>query len=77
MISLMFCTAFQHALPAKVALIPVAQLEGLIDPGRRAARHRGPEQLVRLQVDLDRRIAAAVDDLTGVDGPAGQPSETI
>ena len=54
---------------AQVALAAVAQLRGLELAGGRAGRHRGAARGSRSQdeVDLDRRVATAVEDLAGVD----------
>ena len=57
---------------AHVPITLVAQLDGLIRARRRTARHRRAVQLAaRHDVDLDRRVAARVEDLArlhGVDG---------
>ena len=56
------------ALAAPAALVAIAQLDRLMRAGRRARRHRRAAHAAVLQrhVDLDRRIAAAVEDLAGV-----------
>jgi hypothetical protein len=54
---------------AAVGHAAVAQLGGLELPGRGAAGHRGAPGRPRAQhqLDLDGRVAAAVEDLAGVD----------
>ena len=61
-------TAVGHALAA-VALAAVAQLDGLVLTGRRAARHGGPPGRPARQhdLDLDGRVAAGVEDLPAQD----------
>ena len=58
----------QHALAAE-RLAAVAQLDGLVLAGRRARRDRRAAERAGLEahVDLDRGVAAAVEDLAGVD----------
>jgi hypothetical protein len=58
---------FPHALAAIAALVPVAQLDRLMRAGRGARRHRGAPDRAALQrhIDLDGRVATAVEDLTG------------
>ena len=53
-----------HALAAE-AVAAVAQLDGLVGAGARAARDRGPAPGARdqLDLDLDGRVAAGVEDL--------------
>ncbi len=57
-----------HALAA-VALAAVPQLDGLMLAGRRAGGHRGPCEcpVDEGHLDLDRRIAARIEDLAGSD----------
>ena len=57
-----------HAL-AEVALVAVAQFDRLVRPGGGARRHRGAPLAPVLQhdVDLDGRIAAAVEDFAADD----------
>ena len=59
----------EHALAAE-ALVAVAQLERLVLPGRRAARHTGPPErtVVEPDVDLDGGVAARIEDLARVHG---------
>ena len=54
---------------AAVALAAVAQLDGLVLAGGRAARHRRPAARAAGQhdLDLDGRVAARVEDLAAVD----------
>ena len=58
----------QHALAAIDPLVPVAQLDRLEPSRRGAGRHRSPAQSARVEhdVDLDRRIAAGVENLTSM-----------
>ena len=58
----------QDAL-ATERLIAVAQLDGLVLAGRRPGRDRGAAERARFEadVDLDRGIAATVEDLAGMD----------
>ena len=58
----------QDALAAE-RLAAVAQLDGLVLAGRRAGRDRRAAERARLEahVDLDGGVAAAVEDLAGVD----------
>ena len=57
-----------HALAA-VALPAVAKLDGLVLSGRRAGRHRGAGKrpVDQRDLDLDRRVAAGIEDLAGPD----------
>ena len=57
-----------HALAA-VALAAVAQLDGLVLPGRRAGRHRrtGKCSVDQSYLDLDGRVASGIEDLAGPD----------
>ena len=57
------------ALAAPAALVAVAQFDRLVRAGRRARRHRRAAEAAVLQqhIDLDRRIAAAVEDRAGVE----------
>ena len=59
----------QDALAAEPALVAVAQLHGFARSGRGARRNGGPAHGAVLEnhIDLDRRIAAAVEDFTGDD----------
>ena len=73
---------FAHALAAEARLVAVAQLHGLVGAGRGARRHRGAATGVVLEdhVDLDGRIAAAVEDFAGVDvddGGHGRAPERV
>ena len=57
---------------AHVPITLVAQLDGLIRARRRTAGHRRAVQLAaRHDVDLDRRVAARVEDLAGLHGVDG------
>ncbi len=60
---------FQHALAQKVRLVAVAQLPGLMHTGAGAAGNGGRANRVIVQsyIDLDGRIAAAIENLPGVD----------
>ncbi len=59
----------QDALAAEAALIAVAQLHRFARSGRGARRNGGPTHGAVLEnhINLDRRIAAAVEDFTGDD----------
>ena len=59
----------QDALAAEAGLVAVAQLDRLVGAGRGAAGHgRAPDRaVVEDDVDLDRRVAARIEDLAGVD----------
>jgi hypothetical protein len=46
-LSLTFSTAFEHALAEVALLVAVAQLDGLVLAGRRAARHGGAAEAAR------------------------------
>ena len=52
-----------------VAVAAVAQFDGLVLAGRRAGGHRGPCKcpVDQSHLDLDRRIAAGIEDLAGSD----------
>src|SRR5260370_14807349 len=66
---------FEHALAAVAALVAVAQLDRLVGAGRCPRWHGRPPQLARLEdhVDLDRRVAARIEDLSAMDtGDAGR-----
>ena len=65
-----FSTAFPTPLPEPGARIAVAELDRLELPGRGARRHGGAPDLARvdLDVDLDRRVAARIEDLPRADG---------
>ena len=58
-----------HALAAVPRRVVVAQLHRLVRAGRGAGRHRGAAHGAAVQhdIDLDRGIAAAVEDLAGDD----------
>ena len=58
-----------HALAEIALLVAVAQLDRLVRPGRGAGRHGGAAARAVLQhdVDLDGRIAAAVEDFAADD----------
>ena len=58
-----------HALAEVALLVAVAQLDGLVRAGGGAGGHGGAAERAVLEhdVDLDGRIAAAVEDLAGVD----------
>ena len=57
------------ALAEELGFVAVAQLDRLVRAGRGARRHRGAAHRAVLEhhVDLDRRIAPAVEDLAGDD----------
>ena len=57
------------ALAEPAALVAVALLDRLVRAGRGARGHRGAAEAAVLEqhLDLDRRIAAAVEDLAAVD----------
>ena len=65
-------TALQHALAA-IALAAVAQLNRLVRAGRGARGHGGAAQGAVLEhdVDLDGRVAAAVENFAADDGGNG------
>ncbi len=54
---------------AEIALAAVAQLDRLVRPGRGARRHRGAalRPVLEHDIDLDGRIAAAVEDFAADD----------
>ena len=62
-------TAFEHALAEVARLVAVAQLDRLVRAGRGARRHRGAAEAAVFQqhVDLDRRVAPAIEDFASVD----------
>ena len=62
-------TALQDALAAVARLVAVAQLDRLVRAGRGARRHGRPADraVVEDDVDLDRRVAARIEDLARVD----------
>ena len=62
-------TALVTALAEIAALVAVAQLERLVRAGRGAGRHGGAAHGAGLErdIDLDGRVAAAVQDLPAVD----------
>ena len=59
----------QHALAEVAALVAVAQLDRLVRAGGGARGHGGAAEGAALQddVDLDRRVAAAVENFARVD----------
>ena len=63
------CDRLADALAAPAALVAVAQLDRFVRAGRGARRDRRAAHAAVLQRDIhfDRRIAAAVEDLAGVD----------
>src|SRR5207249_6134743 len=68
------CARDTLAAPLRAA---VAQLDGFVRARRRTGRHRRAPERPRLELDVDlaRRVAARVDDLTAVDpdNPAHAP----
>ena len=62
-------TALQHALAAVAALVAVAQLDRLVGAGGGARGHGGAAEgaVSRVDIDLDGRIAAAVENFARVD----------
>ena len=62
-------TAFDHALALVARLVAVAQLDRLVGAGGGARRDRRPAHgpVLEHDVDLDRRVAAAVEDLAADD----------
>jgi hypothetical protein len=54
---------------APEALAPVAKLDGLVGTGARTARHRGsaPGTGDQLDLDLNGRVAAGIEDLPADD----------
>ena len=68
-VSMTLATAVQHALAAVARLVAVAQLDRLVGAGRGARRDGRPADRAvgEDDVDLDRRIAARIEDLAGVD----------
>src|SRR5207248_4624633 len=62
----------EHALPA-IAVAAVAALDGLVLAGRGPRRHDGPtpRPAVEVDLDLDRRVAARVQDLAPEDQFSG------
>ena len=58
-------TAFEHALAEIARLVAVAELDRLVGAGRGAGRHRRAAHRAVLEdhIDLDGRVAAAVEDL--------------
>ncbi len=71
---------FEHALAEVDTLVAITLLPGLVGPRARARRHgRAAKRAVgEADIDLDRGVAAAVEDLAGVDvddrGHGGVPS---
>ena len=61
----------EHALPAVHSLVPVAELERLVDPRGRPAGHRGAVEAAVAgdEIDLDGGVPAAVHDLPRADRP--------
>src|SRR5690606_176682 len=59
----------EHALAEETRLVTIAPFDGLVCAGRGAGRHRRTSHRAVFQrdVDLDGRVAAAVEDLAGVD----------
>src|SRR6202000_1012452 len=59
---------------AAVALSAVAQLDRLMRAGRRAGRNRGAAEgaVLEADIDLDRGIAAAIEDFPGSDVDDGR-----
>ena len=59
----------QHAFAEVALLVAIAQLHGLVRAGAGAARHCRPcaGPIVQLDIHLDGRIPAAVQNLAGVD----------
>lgn len=59
----------EHALPAVHGLVPVAELERLVDPRGRPAGHRGAVKAAVAgdEIDLDGGVPAAVHDLPRAD----------
>ena len=60
---------FEHAFAHKTRLVAVALLIRLMRAGGGARRHRGAAHgtAFKIDVDLNRRVAPAVEDLAGVD----------
>ena len=56
-------------MPRNSALVAVAKFPGLVDAGAGAAGHRRPAEgaVGQLDVDFDGRVAAAIENLSGVD----------
>ena len=67
--SLTLSTALSVPLPQIALLVAVAQFDGLVGAGAGAARHGGAADgaVAENHVDLDGRVAAAVEDFAGVD----------
>lgn len=61
----------EHALPAVDRLVPVSELEGLVDPRGSAAGHGGAVEpaVARDEVDLHGGVPTAVQDLARADRP--------
>jgi hypothetical protein len=61
----------EHAFPAVDGLVPVAELEGLVDPRGRPAGHRGPVEpaIAGDEINLDGGVPAAVHNLPRADRP--------
>ena len=74
MASLTFSTALSDALAEVALLVAVAQLDGLVRAGAGAAGDGGPADgaVGEDDVDLDGRVAAAVEDLAGVNAFDGR-----
>ena len=63
-----------NALAAVAGRIAVAQFDGLVPAGAGARRHDGAAERAAgaMDLDLDGRIAAAVEDFAGVDARDGR-----
>lgn len=61
----------EHSFPTIDALVPISQLQSLVDPRGGPTRDRGSVEGVSDQINLDRRIASAVNDLARLDGLDG------
>ena len=68
MVSLTLCDGLEDALAEVALLVAVAQLDGFVGAGAGAAGHGGPADgaVVQDDFDLDRGVAAAVEDFAGV-----------
>ena len=58
-----------HALAQEERLVAVAEFQRLVDAGAGPAGNRRPAERAvgQLHVDLDRRVSAAIENLSGVD----------
>src|SRR4051812_42735492 len=66
-----------HAAPAIALLIAIALLDRFVRPGRSPRRHRSPPDraAVERDLDLDGRIAAAIENFAATDiGDGGHES---